>query len=140
MKIKQYWQRRPRSPRFKNLFRATLVSSQSCVAPHTFRRIHVSRHTLITAFMCRATHVQPHLCVAPQTFRRIHVSRHISVAPFMCRSTHVWRRSCVEPHTFRRIHLSSYEGRLVGIHFRKHTVGYLRVNNDKRQAKIVFYR
>jgi hypothetical protein len=135
MKIKQYRQSRHRST---HLCRATLVSPQSCVTPHTFRRIHVSRHTLITAPTCRATHVRPHFCVAPQMYRRINLSRHLSIAPFMCRSTHVWRRSCVEPHTFRRIHVSSHDGRLEGIHFRKHSVGYLRVNHTK-QSKI-FYR
>ena len=125
--------------RASNLCSAALISPQSCVAPHTFRRIQVSCHTLITAFMRRATHVRPHLCVATQTFRRIHVSRHISIAPFMCRSTHVLWRSCFEPHTFRRIHVSTYDGRLDGIPFRKHSVGYLRVNKDTQQATI-FYR
>jgi len=99
----------------------------------------MSRHSHFVAFMCRATHLSLHSCVASLTFGRIHVSRHISITQFMCRATQASRRSCATPHTFRRIHVSSYDGRLEGIHFKKHSVGYLRVNNDTQKDQI-FYR
>ena len=97
----------------------------------------MSRHALITAFIGGATHVWSQSCVAPYKFGGVHVSRHTRFALFMCRATQVWRRSCVTPHKFRRIHVLSYDGRLEGIHFRKHSVGYLRVNNDTQKGKIL---
>ena len=54
------------------------------VAPFSFRRIHVPRHSRSAAFVCRTTHVSTHSCVAPLTFGGVHVSSHTHFAAFMC--------------------------------------------------------
>ena len=54
------------------------------VAPLSFRRIHVPRHSRSAAFVCRTTHVSTHSCVAPLTFGGVHVSSHTHFAAFMC--------------------------------------------------------
>ena len=88
--------------------RATCLSLHSCVAPHAYHCIHMSRHTYFTSFMCRATRLSLHSCVAPLPFGRIHASHHKHFDAIMRRATHVSPHSYVAPNAYRPIHVSRH--------------------------------